>query len=241
MKKVLIATNIILSTIIFFFACNPGKPAADLKPVKTIGIAVKGQGKDTRGIIQDSLAIIMSNLYNDDVSKSAVRGDAARPDTRSIWFSLETLKSFISNIETAIDTGKNFSIPLGTRIYFSKYQQKLDTEKYPELADLDKSVVGRHTIFFVPTYYDTVKKRNVDFNYNVLGTNRNQYPMPYSEVIARKLSPSKGAILGIDRSVYVYVGPNSNQYALTGDEVIQNHGGMCPPPAGSSCTFPSGN
>jgi len=240
MKKVLIATNIILSTIIFFFACNPGKPAAEVKPVKTVGILVKSQGKDTKGLIQDSLAIIMSHLYQSDVSKSNVRGSGNAPDTRSIWFSLETLKSFIGNIQTASNDNKDFSMALGVRIYYAEYPQKFDTKKYEELADLNKNVAGKHTIFFVPTFYDTSSKKNIDFNYNHIG-DKSHYPPSYYYILTHPVDfPSiKGTVLGIDKSEYVYVGPTSNRYALTGEEVIQNHGGMCPPPAGSSCTFPS--
>jgi hypothetical protein len=235
MKKILIFTNIVLITIIVVMSCNPTPTPP--KPEKIGGIFVKGQGLTPKGIIDDSLAIIMSQLYKEDLKKSRMSNDTSQYDTRSIWFSLATLESFINKIKSSV-ADKNFDMVLGTRIYFAKYPAQLNRKRYPELTDLRDDVTGRHTIFFVPTFYDTSMQEHVDFNYLNVGTDNAKYPKSFIESLRDpNYRPEfNGSILGHDKSVWVYTIDPQRQYSLV--DGIQNHGGMAPPPA-KEASFPS--
>ncbi|HEY6505647.1 MAG TPA: hypothetical protein VIZ28_16845 [Chitinophagaceae bacterium] len=259
MKKILIVINIFLFGIIIFQACNSNDiksqqaddgstsdpVTASTKAEKTMqaklilpGVYFLKRESLDSGLLDDSIAKVMSESYRNDISKSRIGAKSGffkgSEDTRSIWFSLATLQSFIDNIERATRNDK-CNLGLGIRIYYAKYPSSEDMAKCQSLMSLKKeNVANRHTIFMVPTYYDTLKNAMVDFNYNHVDDP--SHPTPYYLLIRekRKITP---AILAYDKSQYKYNGPNTNVYKVI-DESIQNHGGMAPPPAGEG-TFPS--
>jgi len=75
-------------------------------------------------------------------------------DAKEIWFSLDTLKAFICQIENEIDAK---SENLGIRIYYVAYPKKREWKKYPDLQipgkkpSVPKSYAERHTLVLIPT------------------------------------------------------------------------------------------
>lgn len=128
--------------------------------------------------------------------------------TRSVWFSIETIKDFIHQIETK--TCNTCTGALGIRFYFAKYPSVTGTNaSYPDLTAVDASYAGIQTLFMVPTI--DVGNYHFDFDPEV---NCDPYKLPAMD--------SSG----------VYPSGGTTVTAL----MSQNHGDACPPPPpGKTC------
>ena len=86
---------------------------------------------------------------------------ATKEDSRAIWFSLDSLKKFIWEIESSVCKNEcNTPTNLGIRLYYARYPDNLQNNA--QLQNLSPGYANLHTVFMIPTY-----ERggiNMDFN-----------------------------------------------------------------------------
>lgn len=250
MKKILIATNVLLLATVGFLAYKLNVNTIRLPQGSAYILAEQPLRDTVDGLIGGDLAVVMSQAFRDDEKKSMMGkvGADKKPleDTRSVLFNLETIKSFIREIENAIPA--KVRPKLGLRIYFAKYPELTQVRRYPALNDLDSSVVSnRVTIFMVPAYRKDSTSNYIDFNFNYLGDNKHQ-PTPYYKLLRDSgIQLKPGVLGGFNKRMDMYYAtdhmPTSAldvSMAARGTEEAGslNHGGMAPPPAKSG-TFPT--
>lgn len=94
-------------------------------------------------------------------------------ETKSVWFSLKSMKNFIYQMErnTCKLNCSSASIDnLGIRFYFAKYPSQTEVQSRMSGGDtsfdfLQRSqLYGRKTLLMVPTYYDQTSRNDVDFD-----------------------------------------------------------------------------
>jgi hypothetical protein len=174
MKKLLIITNLFWVSILTFTAFQ----SSDQTPVKkadkvntdVISKAEKNTGvedgdckticsnytgvpfRKEDGRISGAFAQQISNLYAKNHYPRASSYTIPR-DSRSVWFSLETLKSFLWEIESRTATCKEgcADLNLGVRIYFAEYPKKVNPND-----PFNPLFIKHHTIFMVPTYAKSI-------------------------------------------------------------------------------------
>lgn len=173
-------------------------------------------GERFKGISID-LARQIAEHYGRDNGKRLIENGGqmtGMEDTRSVWFSLETLKKFIWHIEhAACNQGCNGNIRLGVRIYFAKYPDSIAMANHDELKDLNPLFAQHHTLFMVPTY--ETGSGNADFNPWNWGNDKCN---PIS--VKDRLNPS----FNDTRKMKMLI-------LAVGEE--QNHGDLAPPPSGT--------
>ncbi len=189
MKNVLNTLKVLLLFVVVFQACKDSSPKHKIKPLENsmskkrilpqrviprpVLFADQPLNDSLDGLIEDSLAVYMSQAFGNDVKKSWIDGVRSKKgrDTRSIWFSIETLKSFIYAVENSIPPGDS-APKLGIRIYLAKYRPFM--KSYKSLKGLDSSVADQQTVFFVGNYLSNTSGKYVNFNFNHLGSNKYQ-------------------------------------------------------------------
>jgi hypothetical protein len=119
------------------------------------------------GKIDVRLAKVMADNYKEDSQKSLISvNNKITPDSdaRSAWFPLESLKSYIWDIENQNCLNSNcHKEVLGLRIYFAKYPDLSSRDWLAlGLSGLKTTYANRHTIFMIPTY--SYGDNNIDFN-----------------------------------------------------------------------------
>ncbi len=192
---------------------------------------------DELGFISYEAADTMSKLYNIDQEKSTFKQVeqidgkigilVTRQDARSIWFSLDILEEYIARIRNCQPKREGAYIPnMGIRIYYAKYPTNFS--RFPSLSTL-RQVNNMHTLFMVPTYRDTLRNRDIDFNIAHIGSDSSR-PTPYY-----KLPPEAKKTVSI-------LGFNNPFIWADADKIktlsAMNHGGLSPPPDGSG-SFPT--
>lgn len=237
MKKILIVSNVFLLTVIFFIAFNAvGRNGATKKESGAImknevtGNALPDTSEELAGLIDDNLAVMMSRAYRNDLNKSRVNGATKKSDATSIWFSLKRIKLFIEKVEASVASKKGCDpLALGIRMYYAKYPKRVVMADYRSLDGLSRSVANMHTIFMTPTY--RYRGQDIDFNFEDVGDSCR--PTPFSQLLI-KPGPHK---------ISIFMGTHK---PLTGNPVldgfipvVENHGGLMPPPAGTGA-FPTG-
>jgi hypothetical protein len=167
MKKLLIITNVIWVCIFYFKCCTPEpKP----EPVSCNTVSSNYTGVATSGRISPIEADTMADLYYQhhypEYNRRMIEyaGLDKDLDARSVWFSLETLKQFLWEIESksATCTGCE-KLNLGVRIYYGEYPVPTD----PNDTTFPAMEKKKHSIFMVPTY--AVNKPDgapVDYDFN---------------------------------------------------------------------------
>ncbi|HMU09956.1 MAG TPA: hypothetical protein PKC54_08130 [Ferruginibacter sp.] len=238
MKKILIATNLLLLTVTLFMACDNSRTTESATTAtggtETRAAAGPDVSEEMYGLLDDSLAVLMSEAYRDDNRKSKVTGSNGELDARSIWFDLETIKLFIAKIEASVaGAEKCDSFKLGIRMYYAKYPEGEEFNKYSEaLSQLGPGIAGKHTLFMTPTYYNNGE--NIDFNFEEVGDDRCK-PIPYSKLLRMNNRAHKsGLFIGRKKPAPIADPRETGQSTHT-----VNHGGLMPPPA-SGGTFPTG-
>lgn len=218
MKKILIASNIVLLGIIlillfyrkssFIKGSYSSSACASSKCMTPAGPA--------KGRISSGTARMISQQYKSDQGKSFIWSPGGRTnqeDACSVWFGLETIKRFIWEIESA-SCGNNCTDTLGIRIYYARYPENLSS--VTEFADLNPAYANRHTLFMVPTYWDEASRQYIDFN------------------------PASGCRGSFDGPSLIKSLPSMIYMPSSEEQTTQNHGGLAPPPDGvNSGTFPT--
>ncbi len=240
MKKLLILTNFILLCVIIFMACNggPGQETVKKQPLRDVAAVrpdINERSPDTvfeqeGGVLEASLAIKMSQDYNNDISKGYIRGDNGRgggEDATSIWFKLSTIKAFIAKAEKSL-AGGSYASGLGIRIYYAKYPN--DLGGYSSLIGMAPVVANKHTLFMVPTFQNNETGEAVDFNFDFITDPNN--PLSFNKLLRSNPGAKMKGILGFNKSVNKHVDGVMHN--------IRNHGGLRPPPAGEDEVFPIG-
>lgn len=216
MKKILIASNVLLICVIIFQACNTYRRVqVDPSTDKCAGIACKSYDSiGIPGLVDGKLVRSMSEAYSHDIGKAYIKGcnsasGRLKQDAWSVCFNIEQIKNLIWKMEyEACRAGCNRKdIKLGIRFYFIKYPELPDAtipEDFREIINLHK---GKHSLVMIPavwrkgrdtTYYDFVLN----------GGNTNCFFQPVRQLDGNpKLM---WAVLPVDE----------------GD----NHGGIAPPP-----------
>ena len=244
MKKILLATNILLLGIIVINSCTNGThstntagvdPTTSGRPPVTsrdrIAYEVERYVGD-EGLTDYNLARKMSMDYKADAFKGKVWGSDGANDATSIWFSLDRLRDFMAAVDSSVSQG-SCKPRLGIRIYFIKYPS--DMSAYASLQELNGPVGNHHSIMMVPTFMDTIEfgtpgaPKNVDFNFKDIG-NDSCRPQPYF----KSTSGSFNSIL-LFSPVTDYF-PGRKRPGLLAN--FLNHGGLTPPPDEEG-TFPT--
>jgi len=245
MKKILVATNILLLGIIVFYACNPN-PSGVRNPTEP-DVAVNNDclprslsaplTSEEDGSIDAFLAQRISQNYANDPYKGFIYNPfeattdvgtarASRiQDTRSVWFDLRKLKSIISSIENSVcDNNCKIPLKLGIRVYFAKYDPVVGpSSTNDDLKNLLPTYGNRHTVFFVATY-DGGKGNHIDFDPMNVGNQCT--PTPFKQLLLNTQGNYRVNTLG-------------KQRIFTADSTVENHGDLMPPPDGTG-TFPTG-
>lgn len=125
--------------------------------------------------ISVNAALQMSRLYYENRLLGNNTGfDNANPDSRSVWFGLQTLKNFIWKIESeACKDSCLKNNELGVRIYFAEYPAANILANNPDYSGVNIAYARRHTIFMVPTFgLATSGSPIVDYDFNPWALNR---------------------------------------------------------------------
>jgi hypothetical protein len=243
MKKFFISISTLLIIVVLFSACNQPAVRSSTEPEREIPNSCLPKSLDQplaideQGSIDALLAKRISENYASDPYKGYVYSELSASlgnetargsrilDSRSVWFDLRKLKSLISSIENSVcDNNCKTPLKLGVRIYFGKYPTVGSNSSEEDLRSLPASYGNKHTVFFVATY-DGVNGKHIDFDPMNVGSDRCT-PTPFKQLLA-------------DQNRVFRVNSLSLRSLAFSDSTVENHGGMCPPPAGSSCTFPS--
>lgn len=207
MRNVLIASNIMLLAIVLFLFFRNNK----CKPSCAYPLCTDYSLIESRGIINAGIARQMSENYKLDSGKKYVwNGNYCtnEADATSIWFDMEKIKKFIWEIE-AKKCRDNCNDLLGIRIYYGRYPKTTDMDM-GDLAGLSPGYANHHSLFMVPTYFDSNIRRHIDYD------------------------PYNGCRGPFDFSPAAK--PGLMLFAPGGD--VQNHGSLMPPPAGAGA-FPT--
>lgn len=217
------------------YKLRPPKPIVTLNPPAKHdlcnSLTYDYSKSDFEGVVNFNTAKIMADNYAATESNNAkllfadkdgnIQGNG---DARSVWFPIEKIKNFIWHIENQ-GCEKNCGHELGIRMYFARYPGVNDTLWDKNLNGVSKIYANRHTLFFVPTYYDG--HTDVDFYPDSSCTVKfvdwaKLPPPPLGEVYSNPFKSQK--------TPYILMVAQSP----TGDG--QNHGNLIPPndPAGTS-------
>ncbi len=170
MKKTLITTNLITLLflgITYFTGCNKSarikitdtatntcKPCLDKEPYKQVD----------GNYLKDLINNYRKNHWTTLNSHFGFPLDVV--DSRSVWFDMDAVKSFIADVEAKTDLAcekeGHCAKNLGIRIYFGEY----DKNQLASSGHLEYT--GLHTLIMVPTIQDASKtgtvEENVDFD-----------------------------------------------------------------------------
>ena len=173
MKNISLLLNVILAFLLIYFGCNGKFSCKDNQPSKQMGYC-PAKGCETYnpsqkyGMISFATAKMLAENYAGSEGKKFIYDGTIKTseqDALNIWFDLKILKNFIAFIESSAckancDTSKR----LGIRIYYGKYPDSTELANYADLADVPKKYGKHHTVFMMPTFYDSVAKKNLDFD-----------------------------------------------------------------------------
>jgi hypothetical protein len=207
-RNFLLVTSLLTICIAAFLlpSCNRGtKPAPDNTDTTKCGPCMAYNNvKPGKNQLELNLLKTMAFNYQNPIPTN---------QTRSIWFSLETLKDFIHQIESkSCDTCTG---NLGIRFYFAKYPSPTGpTASYSDLSTLDPGYAGIQTLFMVPTI-DNLNGYHFDFDPAV---NCNPYKLNRIMDSIGVFPPGGGTVTAL---------------------MAQNHGDACPPPPTPTTTCPA--
>lgn len=139
-------------------------------------------------------------------------GSPFKEDSRSIWFSLDSLKRFIWEIETTICKNQCRPKNLGIRLYYARYPIiNKANPNHTQLLALNPNYQNMQTIFMIPTYEKNMGRTiaNIDFD-----------PRKFSLTNGCEYTQIEELPKGWRPIVFTAI-PNSNQLA-------KNHGTLCP-------------
>lgn len=235
MKKLLIASNILLLGIIGFQACNSNSGPGIIGPTPDSCLTKFCKpyfDRDLGGKIDNKMIEQMSKDYHNDGGKNFINNTCdvihdphntartgARPDALSVVFDIEKLKNLIYQMEEKACHYKcDTSTKLGIRYYFIKYPCDLgpSRNKGDGLDGLQADLSNKHSLVMVPVYKNKIKTKNEWYDYDLWSSKKgNCFPpifIPGDDVVFKDgILPDAG----------------------------DNHGGIGPPP--DPGTFPTNN
>lgn len=139
-------------------------------------------------------------------------GEDTTVDSRSCWFSLESLKSFIYTIEknSCLPESCGKKLELGIRFYYGEYP--VDTNELKEYSTSENEPInilysGMHTLLLVPTFYDEDRRIDIDFD-----------PLVFKKELCN------------GSSIFDTVTSVTSMLAAAPNINSRNHGGLMPPP-----------
>lgn len=171
MNKFLLATTILFAGIALYLFLNPG----DKMPDGFVNCYTGTNAETKFDGIEAPLVKVMLEKYRTNHWANYKIDGVDSMDSRSVWFSLKRLKTFINLIETkACENGCTKELPeLGIRMYFAEYPDSLPKagdialpwESYPHLANGNVPIEYQkhHTLILVPTI-DLEKNVHLDFD-----------------------------------------------------------------------------
>lgn len=222
MKKLLIFTNLFWISVIVLFAC--------IKPnqfnTQDCKVFCYDYSQEKFDGLTSFAAMNMAKNYQ-KVFTSANTQIMDTTETKSVWFSLETIKKFVYQIERStcgLKCENTKKENLGIRLYFAKYPNQTDVAATdPAFSFLQNHPMyyGRKTLFMVPTY--KVGLDNYDFdpkwssNFDVTSCK----PKTITEIIATTKGDELRVNSPIARMMTVLVPEEPDG--------MRNRGGICPP------------
>lgn len=243
MKKLLIFTNVLWLSLFVFFSCTRnGGLQINSENCQTFcydfsKVAFEGLSAKTATMMADNYADLYDSTINGQVQyepDSTGRRLMVRNETKSVWFSILTLKNLIYQIEQSTCKLKCDSVNvnnLGIRFYFAKYPDPkipsqvaqinnpaFDFLKKPEFAGF----YGRKTLFMVPTYtHPTLGEVDFDPKWTLQNGNAKCVPQTLSSI----LSKYKKSDFMVNGTAFKVMGgsPDSDPNGM------MNHQPMCPP------------
>jgi hypothetical protein len=239
MKKLLIATNIMLLVIISFMACNSNQQDSSKTATLTVANSCMqrfcktySSSDLTNSRIRGDLIRSMSDSYANDLGKGYISGSGITFDTGvfntarttpngksrdalSVVFDIEKLKTLIWLMDSTFCARNcDATKEMGIRFYYIKYPPNLGTPNGPEdLAGLKAENRNKHSLVMVPVY----RTKN----------------MPTAEWYDYDLWTSKE---GCFNKIFLLGGGESQAWGI-GPDPGNNHGGIGPPPEPG--TFPT--
>jgi hypothetical protein len=156
MKKILIATNLLLLSLLLFSYAENDTPQNTLD--RNIKLGVNPQ------LSKDMIAGYKSAIWG-----NRKIGGKTSMDARSIWFSIAKLKKFIADIEdqTSRQGCRADTFGLGIRFYYSAYPDSTAWNKYSNYFaehNIPANYGGLHTVLMVPTLWNPSDSFNYDFD-----------------------------------------------------------------------------
>lgn len=252
MKKLLIASNLLWVCIFFFQSCDskmyPILSSLDCPGCTTYNSSYSASGTGNIKGLNIFTAKTLADRYiincQQKLNANVIPLGYDTLDARSAWFSLETLKEFIYNIEKA--SCCSTKLELGVRIYYAQYPNFLmpsytsNTTLINDLSTVATDHIAytlNHTVFMVPTY--NFANKHIDFDPWHIGDC--SHPTSIAD-IRNSFLPSgiplfKSLILSPDQPQFGRL-ENKKSATLNFDatnSLLQNHGNLCPPddPSGS--------
>lgn len=215
MKQISIALNVVLSSLLVFFACNTNKQSSSsTDPVTTV--ETQDSAKLCYNCAGDHFALDITHFYSDlrryrqthyalYNHYRETQGAPGFQDARSCWFSLDTLQKFLCLFRHYTDStscigASHFlsSHDLGLKFYYAVYDSGVTSEGY--------DYGYHHTLVIVPAYKND-RNELIDFDARTSCQSGNIVPL-------NKLSAS------------------SQFFGLGGSQVTAtagNQGQLCPP------------
>jgi hypothetical protein len=240
MNKILFLANMALLGIIAFMSCNKADLATDKTTSEHSVLATASrnpcQSTNCMACTDHSSSrfdgidpYLAKQLFVDYVDKNQPRLQIAEniEDANRLWFSLESLKNFIWQIEKEMcnkPCARENELRLGVRVYYAKYPSDMHIDG---LRGLPKDYAEHHTLFMVPTYEDQTGTQ-VDFDPWNWGNDCT--PTPLHKVF------SMGLFLKKNSCFFSIAEPQYAQpWMLRGQPFgAMNHGNLEPPPMGNN-------
>ena len=212
MKKALILTNLLWLSIFLFMGFKPA-----LKPMASCDDITSNFKTEQFDGLNLKVASEMAALYKKNHLPKLISGR----DSRTIWFSLPTLKKFIWEIEHYNCLKAQNNIPaddLGIRIYYGEYPNATRLKEDKIWNGVNPDYQALHTAFMIPTFWDGKVNHDYDpiFDYKTGKSTGKWTPTALSRIISNS-SGNLGNLIITGLSM-----PSKKLDA-------QNHGGLCPP------------
>lgn len=247
MKKVLLFTNVALLSIILVLSCNKTDIVADNTSNESTKSATVSkapcQNENCMACTDHSSSrfdgidpYLAKQLFVDYVDKNQPRLQIAEniEDANRLWFSLESLKNFIWQIEKEMcnkPCARENELRLGVRVYYARYPSDMHIDG---LRGLPKDYAEHHTLFMVPTYEDQTGTQ-VDFDPWNWGNECT--PTPLHKVFSMGLFLKKNSCFFSIAEPQYYKDKcgDAQPWMLRGQPFgAMNHGNLEPPPMGNN-------
>jgi hypothetical protein len=207
MKKILLLTNVITLALLYFNSCTTSIHSMSTSDGT---IMVNYKKSDFKGLKADFIEKMIDNY----AAASPINGNL-NSDARTVWFNLDTLKKFIWYVENkSIENGfKSGQLEkLGLRLYYIRYPaSSTDMATFTDLRGLNPSFANKHSVMMIPTYYNSTRGYNVEFDPTKFDATGN--PFSYEKLMNNPQT---------ELTVFRTMGDPSSS-------MTQNHGDLIPP------------